>query len=357
MKTHIFFSLLFISILGTISFGQQQNLTRKQHKLILQKTKDFPVDAELSIAIIQDGQVFLKGLKRTNKGLIDTDNTRNNFEIGSITKVFTSCLLANLVIENKIRLNDNIQSYFDFTLKNNNITVLQLANHTSGLPRLPSNLNLLKADPLNPYKKYGEAELIEYLQYKMPSNDTSSLEFNYSNLGAGILGYLLTQKTGKTYETLLQDYITSKFEMSQTTTQINSIQNNLINGLDASGLPTTNWNMNILVGAGGIFSTAQDLSKFILAQFNPENKALQLMQKTTFTIPESKMAIGLGLQILKKSKKKTWYLHNGGTGGYSSFMVFDLQHKNGVIVLSNLSAFSQASRNIDSIGLKLMDTL
>ena len=81
-----------------------------------------------------------------------------------LSKVFTSTILANFVIDEKINLNDNINGYLKTSFNNNTeISFINLANHTSGLPPLPSNLDLTKVNPENPYKEYKEKELEEYL--------------------------------------------------------------------------------------------------------------------------------------------------------------------------------------------------
>ncbi len=97
------------------------------------------------------------GIKRVNDSIITIDNHNSVSEIGSITKVFTSILLSNFVIDKKIELDDKINNYINISLKNNTkISFKQLANHTSGLPRLPSNLNLALVNPENPYQEYGK---------------------------------------------------------------------------------------------------------------------------------------------------------------------------------------------------------
>jgi CubicO group peptidase (beta-lactamase class C family) len=111
-----------------------------------------------------------------------------------------------------------------------------------------------------------------------------------------------------------------------------------------------------LAGAGGILSTAEDLSKFVIAQFNPSNKALELTRQKTFEINDT-MDIVSGWHLLKSQSKNIWYWHNGGTGGYSSSMVFDEKTKNGIIILSNVSAFNPNMENIDKLCFELMKTL
>lgn len=343
-------------LLPFLTIGQTKNtLSNNELNLLFEKTKDFPQHTEFSIAFINNDQVSYYGFKRVQDTIAYVDNSDTVFEIGSITKVFTSTLLANFVLDNKIALDDPIQQYFDFPLQNKQITVVQLANHTSGLPRLPSNLKLNEVDQTNPYNEYSEAKLKEYLTTELALDTLSGSNYAYSNLGAGILGYLLETQADTTYESLLQTYIASKYGMKHTTTNKNKVQGKLIKGRDSNGNETSNWNLNSLVGAGGMLSTVEDLAMFIQAQFNPENKALSLTRETTFKIPAYQMEVGLAWNKIKPDSQHTWYMHNGGTGGYSSILAMDTDNKIGIVILSTVSGFHSQNRNIDQLCLGLMN--
>lgn len=346
---------VFAVFMCSCAIGQSKNsISENQANIIFEKTKNFPENTEFSIAFIKNGEVSYYGTKNLNDTLEYSNNSNKIFEIGSITKIFTSTLLANLVLEDKINLNNSIQNYFNFPVKNKQITVLQLANHTSGLPKLPSNLDVENADQSDPYKDYGEEDLKEFLSNRMELDNLPGTKYEYSNIGAGIIGYLLEENTELTYENLLKKYILSKYEMKNTTSNIHNINSNLVEGLDINGEKTSNWNLNALVGAGGILSSVEDLSKFIIAQLNTKNKELELTRKSTFEIPEYQMKVGLAWKIIKPDMDLTWYMHNGGTGGYSSILAFDIENKNGIIILSNVSTFNENGRNIDLLCLDLM---
>ena len=144
--------------------------------------------------------------------------------------------------------------------------------------------------------------------------------------------------------------------MTTTTTQRADVEKQLVRGLDVVGEVTSNWDLGALVSAGGILSTVEDLSKFGLAQFDPANKELELTRIPTFKIGET-MDIGLGWHIIKAESGDTWHWHNGGTGGYTSSMALDVKRKNGVIILSNVSAFNKNMKKIDELCFELMKTL
>ena len=128
-------------------------ISEDQKNLIFEKAKFFPDKTQISIALIEKGKVRYYGLKRFNDSISTFNNYQNIFEIGSISKVFTSNLLARTVIANKIVLEDNINDYLDLQIKNDvKISFQSLANHSSGLPRLPSNLTTEKLDTVNTVK-------------------------------------------------------------------------------------------------------------------------------------------------------------------------------------------------------------
>ena len=330
-----------------------KELSLVKQQLIHQHTMIFPNNTQLAIALIDNGKTSFYGVKRINDTLVYHKNQQSVFEIASITKVFTATLLADFVINEELKLSDDVNEYLDFSLRNNTkITLEQLANHTSGLPRLPSNLYLDNVNPKNPYKDYDEKKLIRYLTKKLSLENKPSEVYNYSNLGFGFLGYTLSEKSKLSYEKLLQQRIFSKYSMTASTTVLNNVKSNLVQGLDKHGNPTSNWDMNILSGAGGILSTIEDLSKFVIAHFDASNSILSLTQESTFR-KNLKQGIGLGWQILNKNQAN-WIWHNGGTGGYSSILIADTKNKNSVIILCNLS---NVNTQIEEVAFELMNSI
>ncbi|MCK3686002.1 serine hydrolase domain-containing protein [Maribellus sp. YY47] len=334
-------------------FGQ----TPKQSQLISETALAFPEKTQLSVALIVNSKVIFTGVECHNDTLNYTDNSMKIFEIGSISKVFTSTLLANLVQKQKVRLNDQMNSCVDLPLNSRDTFTLQeLANHTSGLPRLPANLNLATADFRNPYKNYSKDELLEYLSDDSADRNSPGEKYEYSNLGAGLLAYLLAKKEGSDYERMLKKYIFDKYGMTHSTTEKSKLNEELVPGLDAGGKETSNWDFSVLVGAGGILSNVSDMSKFAQAQFDSANTELRLTRESTFKVNNG-MEIGLGWHILHPETGNTWHWHNGGTGGYTSSMAIDVENKTAVIILSNVSAFNPNRQKIDDLCFGLLKTL
>jgi CubicO group peptidase (beta-lactamase class C family) len=319
---------------------------------IFSKAKNFPNNTQLSIAIIKNGTTSYYGIVKENDVLKPIENQNKIFEIGSITKVFTSTILASLLLENKIKLKDIINSYYPFPFKDNiKISFASLANHTAGLPKLPENLDL--SNEANPYKNYGKNELDEYLKNLLLLENEPLKKYSYSNLGAGLLSYTLGLSQKTSFQELVNKRIFLKYEMMNSFTSSQNLEPNLIKGLNTNGDIISNWDFDVLFGAGGILSTTADLAKFATAQFDPTNKELELTRKPTFVIND-KIKIGLGWHILKSENNKEVFWHNGGTGGYSSSMSIDVENKTAVILLSNVSAFNPKMENIDQLGFELL---
>lgn len=334
----------------------ESDITNKQTELIFEKTTSFPNNTELAFAIIKNGVISFYGIRKQNDTILSVNNSNSIFEIGSITKIFTATLLANIILNKKVKLDDDIHKFFDFPFHNQTkISFKELANHTSGLSRLPSNLDV-SLHAKNPYKEYSKTAIEEYLQYYLSISENTKNTYAYSNLGAGLLGYTLSKLEGLSFEELLQKNIFSTYNMVNSTTEQTKIKSTLVKGLDTEGNEVPNWEFNVLVGAGGILSNAEDLSKFAMAQFDNSNKELAITRQQTFQINDT-TAIGLGWHIIKSNSDKIWHFHNGGTGGYTSSMTIDIENKNGIVILSNLSALNPKMTNIDALCFEIMETL
>ncbi len=352
------FFLLIATCLANVLFAQIEsagvnalgNYPKAIAEIIFSKAKDLPNNAQLSIAIVQNGKANYFGVARDNETIKPTENQSKIFEIGSITKVFTSTVLASLVEDKKIKLTDHINSFYPFDFKGNiTITFESLANHTSGIARLPENLDL--ANTTNPYKSYGQNEIEKYLKNLLKLDNEPLKSYAYSNLGAGLLGYTLGISQKSTFEELLQEKVFDKYSMHNSYTTSQNLKNRLVKGSDKKGNVVSNWDFDVLFGGGGILSTTEDLVKFVTAQFDSTNKELELTRKPTFEINEG-FKIGLGWHILKLKSGNDLYWHNGGTGGYSSSMTIDLENETAVIILSNVA---EINKTIDDLGFELIN--
>ncbi|WP_109831867.1 serine hydrolase domain-containing protein [Reichenbachiella versicolor] len=307
------------------------------------KFNKLPNEAEVAIALVHDGITEYLGVINDNKVLKGINNENSVFEIGSITKVFASICLSEMVSSNEASMNETLQEQFDFQLKaGGNITLEQLANHTSGLPRLPSNLGEIQNfDQEDPYLSYSYDNLKSYLKNHAELNNPSGTKYEYSNLGMGVLGYCLAQKKNTTVEEMMQSIIFSPLEMTSTTTILDNVDaSKLVEPRDPDGNIVSHWNFaETMSCAGSIKSSVTDMAKFILKNIE-DDAVYNLPQKTTFEISKN-LYMGLGWHI-EENDNATIHTHSGGTGGFASTIMIDKDKKTGIIVLSNVEDYHNA---------------
>ncbi len=279
------------------------------------------------------------------------------FEIGSITKVFTAILLADLAGEGALELGTPVQRLLgpDVTVPTRSgaeITLLHLATHSSGLPRLPSNMR--PSNAANPYADYTVAQLYEFLSSHELARDVGET-VEYSNLGAGLLGHALALSQETDYETLVSTRLLEPLGMSDTSITLSpSQQERLAIGHSVQLRPVANWDLPTLAGAGALRSTVNDMLTFVEANLGLVESPLHAAMAAThvprrdFAAPD--MQIGLGW-VTRRGHGRELHWHNGGTGGYRSFLGFDLESRTGVVVLSN------SGDSVDDLGFHLLDSL
>ncbi len=296
----------------------------------------------LCIAIIEDRNVYKYCYGEVVKGGSQLpDPATSIFEIGSVTKTFTSLLLALQVVKKKISLKDPINKFLPSsipTLKYEDVYIklINLANHTSGLPRLPSNIFLGNVNPEDPYKHYNRDSLLSYLKLFSPTVKPGS-QFSYSNYGAGLLGNILADISHRSFEQLVEEEICVPLQMKSTRISLNERAIPfLVQGYTAKGEVTSDWDLGSLQGSGAIKSTLNDMIRYTQAQLgqSPTNlkKALLLTHHLTFQDKDN--AIGLGWRI-EQGQARNYLHHSGGTGGFRSFVGFDKKRQIGVVILSN----------------------
>lgn len=265
------------------------------------------------------------------------------FEIGSITKVFTSTVLADLVSRQELGLDTPVRSLLGDgvrmpTRDGAEITLGHLATHSSGLPRLPANF--VPEDPTNPYADYTVDHLHEFLASHELARDIGAA-VEYSNLGYGLLGHALALREGTGFETLVYDRILDPLEMPDTAVELTpALRERLAPGHDGQLRPAANWELPVLAGAGALRSTVNDLLTFLEANLglreSPLGEAMALAHTPRRRDDALGMDIGLGW-IIATDGDRRFVWHNGGTGGYASFLAFDPDAGEGIVILSNSS--------------------
>jgi CubicO group peptidase (beta-lactamase class C family) len=340
----------------------------------LQAVLDRDLAAQLKTGILAPGMptgftigVVQHGVRRIlTYGAAKPDSV---FEIGSISKTFTATILAQMVVQHTVRLDEPVRELLPpgtvaKPASGREITLLSLSDQHSGLPRMPDNFN--PADPANPYADYDAKALYSYISrhgVALPEN----APFGYSNLGVGLLGQALANRAGMPYPQLLQEEVTGPLGMSETGVALTpSMRARFIQGYNAAGSAAHAWDLDALAGAGAIRSTANDMLTYLEAQLHPDKLSAEVLTTPAgATLPaaialthELHAEAGPGMHIALNwlqydGTGSLW--HNGATGGYSSFALFNPRLNFAVIVLANNTA---GPRSItDQLGLHVAQRL
>ena len=282
------------------------------------------------VGVLEDGktQIFAYG----------KDVPNNVFEIGSITKTFTTTALAVMVERKMVALEDPVRKYLPADAvppgDGPEIRLIDLATQHSGLPRMPSNFK--PKDPTNPYADYTPQLMYEFLS-KQTLKLKPDAKFLYSNLGMGLLGHALSLRYGKSYEHMIADLVTGPMGMPETSVTLSADQlKRLAPGHNGDSQPVHNWDLDALAGAGALRSTAKDMLRYVQANLDPPEKMKAAIELAHVKRAEVGGGMNIALAWLIKPDGKT-YWHNGGTGGYTAYASFNTERKTGVVVLINAS--------------------
>jgi D-alanyl-D-alanine-carboxypeptidase/D-alanyl-D-alanine-endopeptidase len=294
------------------------------------------------------------GLEKGDKRPLDGDTL---YEIGSITKVFTALLLADMAQRGEVRFDDPIAKYVPSTAKipqrnGQQITLVDLATHTSGLPRMPDNFH--PQDSANPYIDYTDEQLYTFLSSHELIRDVG-VKFVYSNLGFGLLGQGLARRAGTSYETLVETHICEPLGMKSTwITLTPEMEQRFAAGHSSDLVTVSRWDIPSLAGAGALRSSANDMLKFLAAAMGYSHTSLAPAFKAMLSVkrPTGQAFIdtAMGWTIDTRGGSEIIW-KNGGTGGYRTFIGYSPRTGVGIVALSNASTNAGA----DDIGLHLLD--
>lgn len=294
--------------------------------------------------------IITAGARHLNASDTMTDSTL--FEIGSITKAFTGTLLAEMVLRREVALSDPVAKYLPgWTIpsyKGQAITLLDLATHTSGLPSLPDSFT--PANPLDPYADFTETRLIAYLaRHQLRRAPTT--QYEYSNMGMALLGRALAERAKLPYEVLLRDRILTPLGMADTRIDLTAEdQARAAAGHNDQLLPTPDWHLPAFLAAGALHSTVPDLLRFASAVLDttrgPLAKvvAFAIVPRRSYNATDS---VGLAWHHAHVDGNDVVW-HNGGTGGYRSFLGVAIATGRAVVALTN------ANVSMDGIAVSLL---
>ena len=322
------------------------------------------------VAVVRDGREQL-----ATSGAVDSLGTaptaHTPYEIGSVTKVVTALALGEMARRGEVRLTTPVADLLPDSVRvptsgATPITLVDLATHTSGLPHLPPTL-LLTADPDDPYAGYLAADLYTFLGlYELPRAPGATYE--YSNLGAGLLGLALARRGGPPtggvdYQALVRERVLGPLGMDETFVVLPDSLGPLAPAVGPFGEPVPHWTWTeATVGMGGLRSTAADLLTLVEATIAPPPglpaplaAALEDAVRPLRRVP-GRMRIGLGWHLipdLRPGAGVVW--HNGGVGGGSSFVGLDREAGVGVVVLSNKGG--AANQAVTTFGFEVLRRL
>ncbi len=321
------------------------------------------------IGVLEGDKTRVFGFGRTALEVDKTPDAKTIFEIGSGTKVFTSLALAQLAQEGLLHIDDPVEQYLPADVKvatraGRAITLEDLATHTSGLPRLPVKLLFGGLASGNPYANYRDKDLYDFLKEWKPKQDIGS-KWDYSNVGVGLLGHALARCAGVDYEQLIANRITEPLGMNDTRIKLTADQEKRLAKPYAFGnKPAARWTFDVLAGCGALNSTVDDMLIFLTAELGVKDSklrpAMELTQKPRRDGPAKGTRMGLGWLITKLPKdsgERELYWHNGGTGGFSSFVGFIKEPKIAVVVLANGGPSLGSLGAVDAVGLRILKTL
>jgi CubicO group peptidase (beta-lactamase class C family) len=291
------------------------------------------------------------------------DGQLSIFEIGSITKVFTATLLADLVQDGVVAFRDPVAAHLPAAppVKERPITLEDLATHRSGLPRLPTGMLVrgMTVERGDPYASLDDERMLRAIRETEPKRAPGT-KFGYSNHGAGLLGYALARAAGTTYAGLLADRITRPLGLGDTGVLLPpGAESRLAAGHGWWGRPAGRWDLAGLAGAGGLVSTAADLLRFLELHSPDADSRLALAAAETarkrYDVNRM-MGVGLGwviLPALQRGPRKARLahdvlMHDGGTGGYRSFAAVAPETGTAVVVLTG------HARSVTGLGLQLV---
>lgn len=317
------------------------------------------VGAAIGVINNQQEQIVLfYGTKTLNEN--DPPDANTVFQIGSIAKIFTCTLLADMILQGTVGLEETVGYYLPAeqvtipTFNSVEVKIKHLATHSSGIPKRPHGSSYPVPpgyDPINSYAAYTTEHIYDYLTNYCTLAGTPGTVYLYSNIGVGLLGHTLGRIEGSSYEAILNNTIINPLGMNRTSIFVSDAQaTNLAMGYSANFEPRPNWDANdIFQGAGFINSSLNDMMIFLKANMglieHPLEDAIALAHQVHFNVGKVtyddrpgevyEYAIGLGWQIHEDSNERTWFRHGGNTNSQSAYIGFDLSILTGVVILCN----------------------
>lgn len=306
----------------------------------------------LSIAMVKDGKAKFYNFGSVSREKPQPPTEHTVYEIGSITKVFTSLILANAVTEGKVDLQDDIRHYLPgeypkLTFEGTPVRLIHLANTTSALPdNLPApSPDIGKADPdrmpflaAAAFKHVTDEQVFAELKSASLIDRPGSAP-RHSNLAAILMGDILEKVYGEPYETLLARYIERPLHMGPGTDHARS--SITATGYSKTHAPMPPLDARSVLAAGGLRYSTADMAQFLMAELAAAGPAIQLSQQPAWGDPD-KIAVGFNWAIDKTIDGQRQLRATGGTFGFSSYIVMYPERGYGIVMLTNRPGEAQS---------------
>lgn len=356
-----FYLLLILPSFLFIGFSQTSSKARNIDEL-MSKYEEYD-QFNGSVLVAENGEVIFKegyGLANMEWDIPNAPDTKHR--VGSITKQFTSMIIMQLMEEGKLELDKPITTYLKNYPKEtgNQVSIHHLLSHTSGVPNMTSFPGFFEDMSRNPYS------VKELTQVFADSSlvFTPGEKYAYSNSGYILLGSIIEEVTGKSYEEVLHERILDPLNMNDTGyDHFEEIIKNRSTGYEQRGSKFTNskyLDMSIPYAAGSIYSTVEDLYKWHKALLNNElisEKTKELMFKAHKKMGPQAAAYGwfVGDQKFGRENDSVFTtVHSGGINGYSA-LITRIPEDDALIVLLNNTGGKPLNDMTEAIGRILYD--
>jgi D-alanyl-D-alanine-carboxypeptidase/D-alanyl-D-alanine-endopeptidase len=337
------------------SRASAEDFTNAIHAFLQQRVEVEKRDVGIVVGLVDERGSRVVSCGKMDRGADEEVNGDTLFDIASITKPFTGLLLQDMIERGEMTLDDPVQKHLPASVRmptrnGKEITLLQLVTHTSGLPHIAPNLNSKRAD--QPFADYTVEELNAFLSGYQLTRDPGT-KFEYSSLGAGLLGHVIALKAGSDYESLVVDRICRPLKMDSTritlTPELNA---RFATGHNQFGEAVPSWDRATQLGGSALRSTANDMLKFVSANLGLTPSSLTpLMEKTHVVHLDQTLGLDFGLAwvITRWPQEREIIWHAGGAPGYVTFAGFDKARRRGVVILS-----SSADLDVVTMGFLLL---
>ena len=386
------FILLILLLFLVVTAAKGQNISNAEIDKMVGNYMSNKNNRALVVGIIKNGQQQIFTFGETEKGSGLKPDSKSVFEIGTVSEVFTTSLLAILESKGKVSSLDPVSEILKGVVKvpyyqrivcekpplnptsaeelmkdryicfpdpydvPQLMVLCDLATHSAGFPEEP-DYSIFNGK--NPYTGYTIQKLNKYIA-SLPPNQAFGYQYNHSMIGIALLGEALSKKTGKDYNTLLNEEIFTPLSMMHTFITPNAEQAQLfLKGHTTKGNPTIHRDYNAFIPAAGIRTNAPDLLHFLKANLSTKTNNLEVALSETF-IPrlyadpaDNRFMVGWGWIVMpvsdKNKHKMVWQCSE--KGGFASFIGFVKESQTAVVVLSN------TPNSVDDMGMKILKLL